>query len=419
MNKKVQLCQDEFEEYQVDGQEIIVTKADKAYIYDQFENRYIDFHNGYGTVIMGYSNALLNERLQKLINDNLYYVKCPTKYLFRLKELLLQDYPDCNSVAFYTTGTTAVRAAISAVTKKYYQKKLILSAGYHGWDPMWEKSDELFQPNRYGVIDFYFILEKLEEILLQYHNDICAIVISPDKIHFSENYYNQFFDIVSKYDILIIDDGVKSAYRYKLGSLLEKWNYKNIIHTASKCISNGARISAVIYNQEYDQYFKEFVYTTFFDTSAALAAITTIEAMHEFNIPVSIKSLGDYFLASINKIINENSLNMMVIGNGNMFQFVFPDDQSETEFYREALKAGLYFFAGDNQSISFSFDEEIIDEAINSFKKVALYLKENNYCVLPITSERIFFAALEQSEGCPEKITLEEKLLLIQKYNDR
>lgn len=416
MNKKVRLCQDEFENYQINGQEIIITAAEKAYLFDQHGRRYIDFHNGYGTTILGYSNAVLKANIQTLLQDNLYYVKCPTEYLFNLKELLLQDYPDCDAVAFYTTGTTAVKAAISAVIKENPSKKIVLSAGYHGWDPMWEKSEELFQPNNYGVIDFYFILEKFEELLSKYHDEICAVVISPDRIHFSENFFDRFFELAKKYNILIIDDGVKSAYRYKLGSLIEKWNYPNMIHTASKCISNGARISAVLYNSKYDPYFKEYVYTTFFDTSAALTAISTIETMHSENVPDKIRVLGERFLTAAKAYINDISLNLEIIGCGNMFQFIFPDDESEEMFYQRALIEGLYFFAGDNQSISYGYDNDIIDEAIESFKKVALYLKDNKFCLKPITNERVFLAALEQSEGCPEKLSLEEKCKYLQEY---
>lgn len=405
------LCQNEFEDYVVNGKQIRITRAEGVWIIDQEDNSYIDFHNGYGTVILGYGNQKIRNYVLSLFESGLYYVKAPTEYLFHLRDLLLQDYPDCDDVAFYTTGTTAVRAAIGAILHASPDKDIILSAGFHGWDPMWEPSDCLFMPNKSGVIDFYFMLDVLEELVLTYSNRIAGVIISPDLTYFSDNFFERFSDIVHKYGLLVIDDGVKTGYRYNNGSLLKKYLQNNMIHTVSKCISNGARISTVVFPAKYSKYFSEYVYTTFFDTSSAINAIAVLEHMHEQSIQQRIRELGDALIDGMKAILKECGLTVRIVGNGNLFQFIFPDQSFENTFFDYAILHGLFFFRGDNQTLNACFSEEIVHETLKRFQTLAYRLANEGYGRFnKIPTKMLLHSAFEQTEGCPEEVSRKDKI---------
>ena len=409
------LCQNEFEDYTLGDTQIRITKANRVWLYDQSGRPYIDFHNGYGTVILGYGNALIQSSVKSLFETGLYYVKAPTEYLFHLRDSLLLDYPDCGDAAFYTTGTSAVRAAIGAVMQAHQDKDIILSSGFHGWDPMWESSDERFKPNKYGVIDFFFLLDVMEDLIQKYRSRIACVIISPDLTYFSDNYFKLLASVVRKYGLILIDDGVKTGYRYHNGSLLRNYMQGNMIHTVSKCISNGARISAVIFPPKYSKYFSEYVYTTFFDTCSAVNAIAVLTQMHEHDLQQTIRKHGDLLIAGMVDILKSHRLTVRIVGNGNLFQFIFPDSEFEIDFYNYALEEGLFFFRGDNQTLNACFTAEIVQDALIRFHSTVRRLAEKGYGSFDeIPAKMLLKSAFEQTEGCPEELTQQEKINFLQ-----
>lgn len=411
---KNKLCQNEFGEYTTNGEPIYISKAEKAFLYDQNKKQYIDFHNGYGTILLGYDNTVIRENINKLFENGLYFVKSPTNYLFTLKDMLLQDYSDCQDVAFYTTGTSAVRAAVCATLNDEKKKNIILSAGFHGWDPMWENAKEPFMPNCYGIINFFFILDKLEELIEKYHDRIAAVVISPDLTYFSDAYYRQFADIIKKYNLFVIEDGVKVGYRYWNGSFLKKWVSSPMMYIASKCISNGARVSVVVFPSKYSRLFSEYVYTTLFDTSAAVSAISVLKQLHLGNIQKQINQLGTVLLQKLKKLFEQANLKISIVGNGNLFQFIFPNEKFENAFFDISLEEGLFFFRSDNQTLNACFTNDIVDEVLCRLERVTCQLIKagfNKYETIP--DEMIIKSAFTQTEGCPEKLEIDKKLSFV------
>jgi|LSQX01.1.fsa_nt_gb neamine transaminase/2'-deamino-2'-hydroxyneamine transaminase/neomycin C transaminase len=394
-----------------DKKRVFFNKGEGAYLYDDRGKSYIDFWNGFGSVILGYNDPDVISSLNEMFTEKTYSIQAPTKYLLELSELLLEDYKGKDSVAMFPGGSDATKAA-ALTAQMYTGKDIIISAGYHGWDPMWSMGNKPFEPNKYGVIDFFFIMEKFEELIKEYSGRIAAVIISPDRSYFKDEYYKNIYAICKRNGLLTIVDDVKCGYRYNIGSSLSFDTFQADMYLVSKGIANGARISCVIGNALIMKHISDFCFTSFYDVLCLVSSISTLKKSKKLHIHQRIREVGDHFINEAGSMIKSVGLPIDIYGNGNLFQFVLGDENFSNAFYTECVEQGLILYEGDNQCISYAFNDEVLRDALRRFGNVLETLRKK--CSGQIgkhnLKEHIYTAAYNQTDGCMEDMTLEEKL---------
>ena len=138
---------------------ICFDRAEGGYLYDSNGKRYIDMINGKGAVMLGHNDEDVNRAIISSVEQKNNIHTGPTQVITELSDILLRDCKLKDAkVTYFTTGTSACRAAVT-LAQKYTGKHTIISAGYHGWDAMWESAKSFMKENDYGVVEFYFIPE--------------------------------------------------------------------------------------------------------------------------------------------------------------------------------------------------------------------------------------------------------------------
>jgi len=309
-----------------------------------------------------------------------------------------------------------MRAAVT-LARKHTGKQLILSAGYHGWDPMWTVPDKRFEPNKDGIIHFYFILEQLASMVNQYKDKIAAVAISPDLSYFSTSFYDIFFEICEQNSLFVIIDDVKCGYRYHTGSSIDPERHKADLYVMSKGLANGARISSIVGDSSILSHAKEFTYTSFFDSYSICAALFTLTKAKKHDIYSRINETGNQFITRFIEMAQIYRLPIDIAGNGNLFQFVFATQHLSDAFYESCTEQGILLYAEDNQCPSYSFGEEALHYALDRFDRVLTILSTEQSSVLgqDIPKSRYNIAAFCQTDGCAENMTYDEKMLLVKK----
>jgi neamine transaminase/2'-deamino-2'-hydroxyneamine transaminase/neomycin C transaminase len=396
------------------GETICFHRANGAYLYDEEGKDYIDLWNAFGSITLGYCDKDINRAIAAMIRDEMISMCAPNEYLNDLRELLLKDYPLQTSVGIFTSGTQAVRAAIFAALK-HSGRDLIVSAGYHGWDPMWQQANVMFEPNRYHVIDCYYILEEFEKIIAARKNEIAVVVISPEQSYFSEAYYEKVFSLCQEYRFTIIVDDVKCGYRYQQGSSLDTKKFQADLYVVSKCIANGARISCVIGNDELMRNMKEFCYTSYYDIYPLLSAVVTLKKIKKNHTIAAIRAMGDRLIDGLEADLSAIGLPIKIVGNGNLFQFILGSEKLNSAFYRECMRQRIYLYENDNQCPSYAFNDTVVVDTLRRFHNVFVNLAQifSKDLDKKISNERILIASFEQTLGCAEAIPYSEKLNFI------
>ena len=224
------------------------THGQGAHIWDVDNNRYIDYVMGKGPYILGYCNTRVDEAVIEQIHAGNIFPMGSTLHT-RLAEKLVELIPGAERVLFFKTGTCATSAAVR-LARAYTSKNIIFSSGYHGWQDWSNDGLGIPEKNSEFFFDFGYSLDKLEDLLKKHVKDGAAVIITPETLYFSENYYKELEGICRRYGLVFILDEVKSGFRVDLGGFQKKYNINPDLSTFSKAMSNGYSLSAVTGKEE-------------------------------------------------------------------------------------------------------------------------------------------------------------------------
>jgi glutamate-1-semialdehyde aminotransferase len=383
-----------------------------AFVTDSESRRYVDLANSFGSILLGHADPDVASAVESVIRDGI-----PATGTRHLAEVLAQKIShDCGgdaSVAFFKTGTAAVRSAVGA-SRRATGRNVIVSAGYHGWDPMWAPSRSQFGVNQDGVFESYYVVEELERFLQLNKDRVAAAVISPDYVHLSTDQLHDIFFLCKKYCPLVVADEVKYGYRFDLGPSIHRIGLKADLYTFSKGLSNGW---SLVGDPEVVRFLHSASSTLTYEASSLAASIATLKKLSESKIYGNIAMEGARFINNAKLLIKKHSLPIEIAGQGGLFQFIVGDEEMEQSFFSECGEAGLLLLPYDNQAPSWAFRETVVDIALASLDR-ALYNLANEFQQLkdtPLRQEMRWHAAWNQMEGFPYKETdkswMESKLM--------
>ncbi|MEC0244352.1 aminotransferase class III-fold pyridoxal phosphate-dependent enzyme [Paenibacillus chitinolyticus] len=394
---------------------VMFSRGSGAYLFDYDGGNYIDLMNGKGSIILGHNDPSVNAALRNFLEQDREVVTGPSKPIIDLAERIKKDsaLPDAK-VSFYTTGTAACRAAVYAA-RDYSGKKIVLSSGYHGWDPMWRQQGPLLEPNEDGVIEFYFIPELLERALTAHKDQVALVIFSPDYTYLSASTMERILGICRAHGVLVCCDDVKQGYRHRQGSSLELvTTEKADMYVFSKGLSNGHRISCVVSSDEIMAETKEHTYTAYYQMLPILSSLETLKKMESGKGYDLIRSYGQTLTGNLKELFVQSSLPIEVNGSS-IFQLVFGDEELEEAFYREAFIQGLILFEGDNQSLSLCMDKDVQVDLIRRFANVTDVLSEQfkHLRGKEVTTEQTFRTAWNMIDGASDLLPYEKQLKLL------
>ncbi|MGN6355376.1 MAG: aminotransferase class III-fold pyridoxal phosphate-dependent enzyme, partial [Parafilimonas sp.] len=95
----------------VGGTPLFIKKAKGAYLYDANDNRYIDYINSWGPMIMGHAFEPVVEAIQKKAADSTSF-GAPTELEIEMAELIKSMAPNVDLIRMVSSGTEACMSAI-------------------------------------------------------------------------------------------------------------------------------------------------------------------------------------------------------------------------------------------------------------------------------------------------------------------
>lgn len=353
-----------------DGTPRIFIAAAGAYLTDPDGADWIDFDNARGSVTLGHGA----EQVSRAVADAATGERgAATGWSPALDSVLerLRDLCGGDVVGLFRTGTSALRAAALAV-REATGKPLLLSAGYHGYDPMWSPAARPFTPNESGVVDFFFDLDVLAD-LLRTPGEVAAVVVSPDHLHLSESWYSAAGRLAAAAGVPVIVDEVKVGLRYRAG-LSTAHLLEPAVWTVAKGMANGAAVAAVGGRADLLAPLEDISFTSFFEPTILAAAEATLTEVATGAPTTAIGEAGARFVAAARAALTESEIPVEVAGEGPLFQFVPASKEIKRGFYEAAAAERLLFYRGDNQAPSAAFTPAVVDDAIARFRAVCASL---------------------------------------------
>ena len=240
-----------------------VTRSEGSSLWDEDGNKYLDFCNGYGALLLGHTRKeIINPVLSQLKKGTLY--TAPTSQEIELSKLIINNFPSIQKVRTVNTGAEATMTAIRLARGFTKKKKIIKFEGcYHGaYDTVLVKAGSGSAHNGISVSDGgldevskntlvvpYNDSDELERILTK-NKDVAGLIIEPVLANMGlvlpeKKFLSNVRKITKQYDVPLIFDEVVNGFRISEGGAQKVFKIKPDLTTLGKALGNGFTIAAI------------------------------------------------------------------------------------------------------------------------------------------------------------------------------
>lgn len=247
----------------VGGTPLFIKKAKGAYLFDEDNNKYIDYINSWGPMILGHAFEPVVEAIQKKAADSTSF-GAPTELEIEMAELIKSMAPNADLIRMVSSGTEACMSAIRLARGYTGRNKIIKFEGcYHG------HADSFLVKAGSGVATFniqtvpgvtagvaadtltapYNDIDAVQQLISQHKNQIAAIIIEPVAGNMGcilpqQNFLEDLRKICTEEDIVLIFDEVMTGFRLAQGGAQERLKIDADLVTYGKVIGAGMPVGA-------------------------------------------------------------------------------------------------------------------------------------------------------------------------------
>lgn len=248
---------------QVGGNPVFMQSTQGAYMYDVDGNRYIDYINSWGPMILGHNHADVVAAVQKQA-ATAFSFGAPTALEVEIAKLIKSMVPNIDMLRMVSSGTEACMSALRLARGYTGKNKLIKFEGhYHGHADMFLKKAgsgvaTLGIKQEGGipavVTDDTIVLafndaEALEQTIIQYGHELAAVIVEPVAGNMGcvppkTGYLELMRELCTKHNVVLIFDEVMTGFRLAKGGAQERLNIWADLVTYGKVIGGGLPVGA-------------------------------------------------------------------------------------------------------------------------------------------------------------------------------
>ncbi|MFN3753491.1 glutamate-1-semialdehyde 2,1-aminomutase [Flavobacterium sp.] len=395
----------------VGGTPIFAKSAKGAYLYDEDDNRLIDYINSWGPMILGHAfqpvvDAVI-ERAKKGTSFGM-----PTELETKIAQLAISMVPNIDKIRFVNSGTEACMSAIRLARGYTKRDKIIKFSGcYHG------HSDSFLIAAGSGLSTFgvsnspgvtqgtakdtlladYNDLENVKALFEANKNEIGAIIIEPVAGNMGcvppkEGFLQSLRELCDDNGALLIFDEVMTGFRLAKGGAQELYGVTADIVCFGKVIGGGLPVGAFAARNEIMNYLAPLgpVYqagTLSGNPLAMAAGLAMLEALDsDSDIFKRLEEKTAYLHKGIDKVLKDNNIIFTINCVGSMISVHFDsnpvvdfktakngDNETFKKFFHGLLNEGIYIApsAYETWFITDALTYEDLDFTINAIHKVA------------------------------------------------
>jgi glutamate-1-semialdehyde 2,1-aminomutase len=395
----------------VGGTPIFAKSAKGAYVFDEDGNRFIDYINSWGPMILGHAFPPVVEAVIEKAKLGTSF-GMPTEIESQIATLAIKMVPGIDKIRFVNSGTEACMSAIRLARGFTKKDKIIKFAGcYHGHSDSFliqagSGAVTFGSPNSPGVTEGtakdtllakYNDFESVKIIVEANKNEIAAIIIEPVAgnmgcIPPNKGFLEALRQICTDNSILLIFDEVMTGFRLAKGGVQELLNVKADIVTFGKVIGGGLPVGAFAARAEIMNYLAPLgpVYqagTLSGNPLAMAAGLAMLKALNEDEAVFQRLSEKTIYLENgIHNALSLNGIAFTINRIGSMISVHFDaepvvdfqsaakgDNESFKKFFHGLLNEGIYIApsAYETWFITDALTYEDLDFTIRAIEKVA------------------------------------------------
>ena len=386
-----------------------IEKADSCYIYDVDGNRYIDYIDSWGPMILGHNFPAIKESVVKACENGLSF-GCATEIEVEMAEFICENIPHIEMIRMVNSGTEAVMSAVRAARGFTGKNKIIKFAGcYHG------HSDAMLVSAGSGVMTsgvpdsagvpkgctedtmtaVYNDLSSVEELLQQSEGETAAVIVEPVGANMGvvppkEGFLKGLRSLCDKYGALLIFDEVITGFRLAFGGAAEYFGVRPDLVTYGKIIGAGMPVGAYGGRKEIMEMVSPVgaVYqagTLSGNPIAMAAGLTQLKYLHAHpEIYKGLEEKGEKLYGGMKNLLKEEGLSYQLNHISSLASLFFTEEEvvdyqsaktSDTkafaEYFKGMLGMGIHMAPSQFEAmfLSDAHTDEAIEKTLDAVKK--------------------------------------------------
>ncbi len=395
----------------VGGTPIFMKRAQGAYLFDEDDNRYIDYINSWGPMILGHANPTVVDAVVKRTQLGTSF-GTPTALETQIAQLAVSMVPNIDKIRFVNSGTEACMSAVRLARGYTNRDKIIKFSGcYHGHSDSFliqagSGASTFGTPNSPGVtagtakdtlLARYNDLNHVTELIQANPEQIAAIIIEPVAGNMgcvppAEGFLEGLRNLCDQHEILLIFDEVMTGFRLAKGGAQELYNIKADIVAFGKVIGGGLPVGAFAARAEIMNHLAPIgpVYQAGTLSGNPLAMAAGLAMLQSLNEDADIFKRLDqktaYLEAGIHKIMQARQIDYTINRVGSMISVHFDaapvvdfqtaakgDNPRFKKFFHGLLQEGIYIApsAYETWFITDALTYDDLDFTLNAIQKVS------------------------------------------------
>ncbi len=340
----------------VGGTPPFIKKAEGAYLFDEDDNRYIDYVGSWGPMIMGHNHPAILKAVTDQAANGLSF-GAPTAIEIKMAETLCELVPSLEMVRMVSSGTEATMSAIRLARGFTGRDNFIKFEGcYHGHaDCLLVQAGSgaltFGEPNSPGVPDDfakhtlvaqYNQLQTVEKLFEHQPEAIAAVIVEPvagnmNCIPPQPNFLEGLKKLCQQYGAVLIFDEVMTGFRVSLGGAQAHFGVTPDLTTLGKIVGGGMPVGAFGGRKEIMQQLAPIgpVYQagTLSGNPVAMAAgLAAIEIIREPRFYQNLVEKISHLTHGLKAAAEEYNIPFTTTQAGAMFGLFFSDQKTMTCF---------------------------------------------------------------------------------------
>ena len=364
----------------VGGTPVFIEKAQGAYLYDADGNKFIDYINSWGPMILGHAYPPVVEAVIEKTKSGTSF-GTPTEIETEIAKLAVKMVPNIDKIRFVNSGTEACMSAVRLARGFTGRDKIIKFSGcYHGHSDAFliaagSGASTFGVPNSAGVtqgaakdtlLADYNSLESVQKLFDDNKGEIAGIIIEPVAgnmgcIPPKDGFLEGLRALCDQHNTLLIFDEVMTGFRLAKGGAQERFNIKADIVCFGKVIGGGLPVGAfAARNEIMDELAPSgpvYQAGTLSGNPLAMAAgLEMLKALdNDSEIYTRLEEKTAYLEKGMREVLTKNTIDFTINRVGSMISVFFDkreiydfktagygNTQQFKDFFHGLLKEGIY-----------------------------------------------------------------------------
>lgn len=344
--------------------------AEGAYVTDLDGRRYLDYHAGAGTVLLGYNHPAVNEAVFSVLSGPDQVGLGVTELEVELAQLIVTAVPSAEQAVVMTSGSEAAASAVRLARAVTGRPLLMTFQGNGILDPAGGAT----------VLAGLNQLDTVKELFADHPARIAAVLLEPAAP--DPAFLTELRALADEHGALLVFDEAGSGFRHALGGYQQLCGVLPDLTVLGKAMGNGFPAAGVAGPRVLMRRFHTANGDGTFNgnrvtTAAAVATIRHLRDRPDFYDRTH--ELGRRVRNGLRSIVDELDIAATVTGFGGDFALSFPplngfrdDDVASVAFTRHMTEAGILMgpAAPRRHHISGAHTEADIDHTLDVARAV-------------------------------------------------